>query len=116
MEEIKHILHFLAEIIDIIGIIVVMWGFCISLVRFVGAELGRISGRWGLHGCHDIRVELGTYILLGIEFMIASDLINTVLSRQLEDLIIVSALVVIRTAISYFLNKEIEALRRHQPD
>lgn len=61
--------------------------------------------------CQNVRLELGTYILLGIEFMIASEIIHTVISREIDDLIFVAALVAIRTAISFFLGKELAATR-----
>ncbi|MBR9825279.1 MAG: DUF1622 domain-containing protein [Alphaproteobacteria bacterium] len=51
---------------------------------------------------------------MGIEFMIASDIIHTVISRELEDLIFVAALVAIRTAISFFLGKELAEARQER--
>ncbi len=40
--------------------------------------------------------------------MIVSDLLQTIISRDLDDLIFLGGLVVIRTVIAYFLNKEIQ--------
>jgi uncharacterized membrane protein len=42
--------------------------------------------------------------------MIISDLLQSIVSRSMEDLLMVGALVVIRTVISFFLNKEIEEI------
>ena len=107
MHAIEQTLELIARGVDLIGIAIVLWGFVLSLGRLLAAEAGRLKGDGGIVACHRIRLELGTYILLGIEFMIASDIIQTVLSRELEDLIFVSALVVIRTAISFFLGREL---------
>lgn len=74
---------------------------------FLKSEASRLSQGRGIPGCHKVRLELGTYILLGLEFMIASDIIHTVITRELDDLIFVAALVAIRTAISFFLGKEL---------
>ena len=60
------------------------------------------------------RTILGTYILTGLEFMIASDIIHTVITRELTDLIFVGLLVLIRTAISFFLGREILELQHEQ--
>jgi uncharacterized membrane protein len=38
-------------------------------------------------------------------------LLHTIVSRSMDDMIIVGALVLIRTVIGYFLNKEIEEIR-----
>lgn len=40
--------------------------------------------------------------------LIASDIIETILNPSTQDIIILGGIVVIRTAISYFLGKEIE--------
>jgi uncharacterized membrane protein len=50
--------------------------------------------------------------------MIISDLFVTIVSRSIDDLILVGGLVVIRTVISYFLNKEIQEVSAElaQPD
>ena len=42
--------------------------------------------------------------------MIASDIIHTVITRELMDLLFVGLLVLIRTAISFFLGKEVAEL------
>lgn len=101
----------LAIVIDLIGIAIILYGFTIALVQFLNAELSRLRSGGGVMS-QSVRLTLGSYILLGIEFMIASDIIHTVISRELGDLIFVAALVAIRTAISYFLGKELEEARR----
>jgi uncharacterized membrane protein len=44
---------------------------------------------------------------LGLEFLIAADIIRTIIRPTLEELAILGGIVVIRTVISYFLGKEI---------
>ncbi len=46
--------------------------------------------------------------------MIASDIISSVIDPELENLISLGALVLVRTVIAYFLGKELEEL--HQDD
>ena len=58
-----------------------------------------------------IRCQLGTYLLLGLEFMIASDIIHSFISRSPDDLLFLGLIVVIRTAIGFFLGKEMEEVR-----
>ncbi|MEM8547304.1 MAG: DUF1622 domain-containing protein [Pseudomonadota bacterium] len=111
MQQLHHILEDIAVYIDLIGIAIVLYGFVRASVAFLRAELGRLSTHYSMANCHRIRIELGTYILIAIEFMIASDLIHTVLSRELRDLAFVSALVIIRTAISFFLGREVAELQ-----
>ncbi len=98
--------------IDLIGIAIILYGFAVALIQFLAAEFTRLRTGGAPAACQSVRLTLGTYILLGIEFMIASDIIHTVISRELGDLVFVAALVAIRTAISYFLGKELEEARR----
>ncbi len=45
---------------------------------------------------------------MGLELMIASDIIHSFISRSPDDLIFLGLIVLIHTAIGYFLGKEIE--------
>ena len=110
MDALTHALEEVARYIDLIGIAIVLYGLLLATFGFVRSEIGRLGHQGSMAGCHRVRIQLGTYILTGIEFMIASDIIHTVLSRELIDLAFVSALVVIRTAISFFLGREIKEL------
>ena len=97
-----------AHWVDLIGIAIVLFGFIQSLIlmakfKFKAYEFFDWTSR--------IRCRLGTYILLGLEFMIASDLIMTAIKPMMESLVLVAVLVVIRTAIAFFLGKELQQLK-----
>ncbi len=55
-----------------------------------------------------IRNFLGSYVLLGLEILIAADIIETIIHPTFADIVRLAVVVVIRTVISYFLNMEIE--------
>ena len=59
-----------------------------------------------------LRHHLGSYLLLGIEFLVASDIIHTIVSPNLETILLLAVVVAIRTVIGYFLDKE---LASHSP-
>jgi len=94
---------------DAIGIVVLMLGFLFAVVRFV-PTLWQSSGADTIMQIQEIRCSLGTYIVFALELMIISDLLHSVTSRELEDLYFLGAIVVIRTAIGYFLGLEIQEL------
>ena len=52
------------------------------------------------------RLILCQHILFGLEFMVASDVVLTVIAAQVQQLYILALLVLIRTVLSYFLDKE----------
>lgn len=58
----------------------------------------------------DIRRELGLSLVLGLEFILASDVILTIALPDYYNLGILAILVVIRTILNYFLDKELTQL------
>ena len=56
-----------------------------------------------------LRHVLGYYLLLGLEFLIAADIIDTLMKPSVQDLIVLGAIVLIRTVISYSLNAELKS-------
>ena len=100
------------NVLDLIGVAIIVFGFNVALIKLVAA-LGEGVGlrkSLGVGNIERVRTMLGTYILTGIEFMIASDIIHTVITREFTDLLFVGLLVIIRTAISFFLGREIMEL------
>lgn len=56
----------------------------------------------------EVKVNLGVIVLLGLEILIIADIVETIIDPSFKDIALLAAIVVIRTTISYFLNKEIE--------
>lgn len=103
-------LEMVAAVIDLIGVTIILFGFAVAMFRLLGSLSHGIGLRRELMGLNHARTTLAVYILTGLEFMIASDIIHTVITREFSDLLFVGLLVLIRTAISFFLGKEIMEL------
>ncbi len=105
------LLDWTAAGIDLCAILLLLVG----AVRFVGgvaaSEL-RHQGSARLRGLNHERVELGRYILAGLELLIVSDIIHTSLSLALADLLFLGLLVIIRSLTSFVLDRELGELRR----
>ncbi len=54
-----------------------------------------------------MKINFGYYLLLGLDFLIASDVIRTIVENTLNDLTILGVSVLIRTILSFFLGREI---------
>ncbi|MBI2707066.1 MAG: DUF1622 domain-containing protein [Proteobacteria bacterium] len=100
--------------INLVGVMIVIWGFVVASLGFIRMKLHRHSTPFFLIEANKIRAILGTYILFGLEFMIAADIIHTFLKPTQEDLIVLATIVAIRTVISYFLGREVEEARHDQ--
>ena len=114
MDLIKEIFLFIAEIIDIIGITILIFGFAKLLVKYVRKEFLKHPFRTPITDIQKIRCELGIYILLSLDFLIASDIINTIMEITLEQLIELSVMIILRIAIGYFLGKEIQEIHQKE--
>jgi uncharacterized membrane protein len=60
----------------------------------------------------EIRLFLGRYLALGLEFQLGSDILSTAVAPTIGEVEILAAIVIIRTVLNYFLSKEIERERQ----
>lgn len=111
MELIKIVFLYIAEIIDIIGICILIYGFTKLFLKFLSIEFLKHPFKTSMRQIQSLRCELGIYILLALDFLIASDIIHTIMDITTEQLIEVSVMIVLRTGIGYFLGKEVEEIK-----
>ena len=59
---------------------------------------------------HDIprlRLQLGQSMIMGLEFQVAADILKTALSPQWSDILLLGALILVRTVLNYLLEQEL---------
>ena len=54
-----------------------------------------------------VKLQFGGWLALALEFQLASDIVKTTIAPSYENLIQLAAVAIIRTFLSYFLNREI---------
>lgn len=108
MEIFNKILEILIAVLDGFSILVLLWGVLGAAKSFVVTRFTTKSKLEVIRENTIIKNSLGSYILLSLEILIAADIISTILNPNLNDIIILGATVLIRTIISFFLNKEIK--------
>ncbi len=101
---------FLARVVEFVGIGIILLGFFISLLRWFYFFIKNLEGDNFYKYTQEVRAKLGLYLMLGLEFMIASDIISTALSPTQEKLILVGSLVVVRVLIGFFLGRELKEI------
>jgi uncharacterized membrane protein len=104
-------LHHASFGIGVLGVLVIVFGVLSGLVRFVRAEFFAARGLAVDDARKQLRHVLGYYLLLGLEFLIAADIIDTLMKPKPEEMIVLGAIVAIRTVISFSLNGELKADR-----
>ena len=55
----------------------------------------------------DFRLRFGTWLLVSLEFLLAADIVATVISPTYDNLIQLAIIALIRTFLNYFLGKEV---------
>jgi uncharacterized membrane protein len=105
------LLNTVTQAVAYVGAAIIVWGALLGAVGFIRAEFARLRGRADAAVNETVRVRFGSYLLLGMEFLIAADIMQTVFKPTLTDVAILGGIVIIRTVISYFLNRDIAASR-----
>ena len=105
----------LAAVIDIAAIILLLIGAARFLTGVTIAEIAK-KGAERVRRTNRERIELGRYILAGLELFIVSDVIHTAISLRFADLLFLLMLVIIRSITSFFLDRELEQLKKELGD
>ena len=108
VESIQPVLEYISIAIGIIAILIVLYGVGVGLIEFALAEIRSFrTHRAGSFNFQSIRHDIGFHLILGLEFLIAADIVRTIIRPSLEELAVLGGIVAIRTLLSYFLGKEV---------
>lgn len=102
-----YVLDIVSLVANIVGMVIILWGAIVCIVKFLYIQYATVfQGEATEKQINYLRGQMASYILMGLEFMIAGDIIHTILKPDQEALIVLGSIVVIRTIISYFLTLE----------
>ncbi|TBW28570.1 DUF1622 domain-containing protein [Gramella sp. KN1008] len=104
MENIELYIEYAAKIIEVAGVLTIVIGTIIALVKYIAVRQKSAHRSYKL-----LRQELGKGILLGLEILVAADIIATVVTEPTMDkVLILGVIVLIRTFLSLSIELEIE--------
>lgn len=90
--------------VDAIGVLTILTGFVAAFLR----NRAILRGDWE-QAYRQLRQDVGRGILLGLEFLVAADIIRTVaVAPTLESVSVLGIIVLIRTFLSMSLQVELE--------
>ena len=69
-----------------------------------------VHRRGGQAAFHTLRTMVGSSILLGLEILVAADLIRTVMNPTFEETVVLGIVVAIRTVLSFSIQIEIDGV------
>ena len=99
-------MHWIATGIEVAGVGIILVGAIVATALFVRAGLASVG--WP-EAFRSYRANLGRGILLGLELLVAADIIGTVaVTPSMDNLTVLGLIVLIRTFLSFSLEVEIE--------
>jgi uncharacterized membrane protein len=98
-------LFIIRTLIASIGVSIITLSALHSVYLFLKAWLGKSQVN-----INNIRLEFGYGIILGLEFMVGADIVESLAKPTYYDVGLLALLVLVRTFLSYFLNKELESV------
>jgi uncharacterized membrane protein len=103
---------------EVVNHLVIVVEACGAAIIAVGAGWAFLKFVYVAIRAHDsaafvpVRLTLARFLALGLEFQLASDVLRTAVAPTFRDIGQLAAVAAIRTALNYFLNKEIAEERR----
>jgi uncharacterized membrane protein len=98
------------QVVDAIGRLIDLAGVLVIAGAVAGASVAgaRRLLRRELSVYHRLRQDIGRGILLGLELLVAADIIRTVaISPSLESVAVLAGIVLVRTLLSFILEVEV---------
>lgn len=100
------VVDYIAFAIALFSIGIIVYGTLICTFTFIRNEF-RSNKQVGIRR---LRLDFGGYLLLGLEILIGADILKTIVEPSYEELIVLGGIVLLRTILSAFLNREIRDL------
>lgn len=104
MTEYREFAASVGMLIDAAGVLAILFGAVLATARFALRRQREVGRSYRIY-----RQDLGKGILLGLEFLVAGDIIRTVaVSPTLDNVLVLGLIVLIRTFLSTALELELE--------
>lgn len=110
-EHVRDAVDQVIPVVDAIGAFVILVGVAVAFVAWLLSEL-RVRDI----SYEKVRLTLGRYLALALEFQLGADILGTAVSPSFQEIGKLAAVAAIRTALNYFLSRELtEERRAEQP-
>ena len=102
---IKEVVGYLGYALEIAGVAVIILGAVSAIARFSYRKVISSGGR----SYHEFRQTMGRAMLIGLDFLVAGDIIRTVVvDHTLEAVLGLGVIVIIRTILAFTIHLELE--------
>ena len=112
IEGYREMVHFVAEItvdtLELIGIFIIVVGSLRALAQL----LIRLRTKQPIN----VMIELGRALALGLEFKMGAEIVNTVIVREIRELLILGLVIALRAVLAILIHWEIQNERRDEKE
>ena len=105
--QLYHIIDEVAFVVELVSALILVVGVLKALYFYVRIELDNNGFDKTVRRVNFLRHDIGTYILLGLDFYIVADILFSMTAPDLGELIKLGVIVLLRTIIGYFLGREV---------
>ena len=106
--------NYIAVSISIAGSIIIIWGVLITIFNVLVSEINKLGNAKANTPGESLRHQFSAYLILGLDFMLAADIIHTIHKPVLKELYVLAMIVGIRSVISFFLAKEMGSIKSNK--
>ncbi len=103
------VVHAIRFALETIGAVWIAIGALYALIDLIRAHVNRRAGSFT-----SIRLTFSRYLSLALEFQLASDILSTAVAPSWEEIGKLGATAVIRTALNFFLTREMREYRERE--
>jgi uncharacterized membrane protein len=100
----EDVVNVLVQVVEAAGAVIIFVGAVIAFARFLLIAFRRE----GMGPFAQLRLDLGRFLVLGLEFQLAADILRTAVAPNFTELAQLAAIAAIRTALNFFLGLEIK--------
>ncbi|MER7694425.1 DUF1622 domain-containing protein [Streptomyces sp. NPDC097610] len=112
----RDVVDLAVRLVEFTGALIIFVGAAWAFVQFIGYGAVRLRNWRGPEGAefgfNRIRLTLGRFLALGLEFQLAGDILRTAIAPSFTEIGQLAAIAAIRTGLNYVLGREIEQERR----
>lgn len=110
-ENIHQFLVLIQRSVSFIGILIILSGILVAIGQYLHSIFaGQLMNQDS--NVNTIRLNLGRILILGLEFIVAADLIGTTTTPDYYDVGLLAIIVIIRTLLSFSLSRELMTLSK----
>ena len=107
----REVLTMVQHFISAIGVLIILSGVLLALYKYLMMVFrGQMTTETAV--INSIRLDLGRILILGLEFIVAADLIGTTTTPDYYAVGMLAIIVLVRTVLSFSINRELMSISK----